>query len=88
MKTDTVRARIEPKLKHDVENILKTLGMNTTEAINLFYTQIKLRHGLPFSVRIPNKKTIKAMKELEADRGKNKLKVYDSAKDMFKDLEQ
>jgi DNA-damage-inducible protein J len=87
MKSETVRARIEPKLKHDVEGILKTLGMNTTEAINLFYTQIKLRHGLPFDVKIPNRKTIKAMKELEADRSKNKLKTYDSAKEMFKDLD-
>ncbi len=86
MKTETVRARIEPELKHDVEGILKTLGMNTTEAINLFYTQIKLHHGLPFNVKIPNAETVRAMKELEADRGKNKIKTYDSAKDMFEDL--
>ena len=87
MKTNTVRARMEPELKHDVEDILKTLGMNTTDAINLFYTQIKLHHGLPFNVKIPNTKTVRAMKELKADRGKNKFKTYDSAKDMFKDMD-
>jgi hypothetical protein len=27
------------------------------------------------------------MKELEADRGKNKVKTYDSSEDMFEDLE-
>jgi DNA-damage-inducible protein J len=60
---------------------------NTTDAINLFYTQIKLHHGLPFNVKIPNTKTVRAMKELKADRGKNKFKTYDSAKDMFKDMD-
>ena len=36
-KTSTVRARINPSLKRDVEGIFKKLGLSTTEAINLFY---------------------------------------------------
>ncbi|MCK5350615.1 MAG: type II toxin-antitoxin system RelB/DinJ family antitoxin, partial [Desulfobacula sp.] len=52
-KTTTVRARIEPDLKTDVENLFKKLGLSTTEAINLFYRQVKLRNGLPFNVVIP-----------------------------------
>jgi DNA-damage-inducible protein J len=56
-KTATVRARIEPLLKQDVEKLFKEMGLTTTEAINLFYRQVKLRNGLPFSVVIPNKTT-------------------------------
>ena len=43
-KISTVRARIEPELKADVEKLFKELGISTTEAINLFYRQVKLRN--------------------------------------------
>lgn len=36
-KTAMIRARINPELKKDVENIFNVLGLSTTEAINLFY---------------------------------------------------
>ena len=52
-RTATVRARIEPGLKADVEIVLARLGLSTTEAINLFYHQILLRRGLPFPVEVP-----------------------------------
>jgi len=56
-KTAMIRARINPELKKDVENIFNVLGLSTTEAINLFYYQVKLHKGLPFEVKIPNKET-------------------------------
>lgn len=52
-KTQMIRARIEPDLKQDVESIFKELGLTTTEAISLFYHQVKLWKGLPFEVRLP-----------------------------------
>lgn len=82
-KTATVRARIEPNLKTDVENIFKKLGLSTTEAINLFYRQVKLRKGLPFSVVIPNKTTEKVFKDTDA--GRNLIRC-DDANDMFDKL--
>ena len=53
-KTATVRARMEPELKKNVEDIFAHLGLSTTEAINLFYKQVELHKGLPFEVKIPN----------------------------------
>lgn len=41
MKSATIRARIEPELKTNVENILVSLGLNTSEAITIFYKQIE-----------------------------------------------
>ena len=61
-KTAMIRARTEPSLKEEVENILEKLGMSSTEAINMFYRQVKLRKGLPFDVRIPNKVTTTLLK--------------------------
>jgi DNA-damage-inducible protein J len=41
-KSDSIHARIEPKLKEEAETILKELGLNATQAITLFYQQIRL----------------------------------------------
>lgn len=83
MKTTTVRARIEPKLKHDVEHVLNTLGLTFSEAIELFLRQVKLNNGIPFEIRIPNKETLKTFDD--TDKKKN-LTRYKSAKEMFKKL--
>ncbi|MCK5232136.1 MAG: type II toxin-antitoxin system RelB/DinJ family antitoxin [Desulfobulbaceae bacterium] len=82
-KTATVRARIEPNLKTDVESLFKKLGLSTTEAINLFYRQVKLRKGLPFNVVIPNKTTKKVFNDTDAERN---LIRCDDANDMFDKL--
>jgi len=65
-KTAVVRARIEPDLKTDVETIFRALGLNPTEAVTLFYRQVKLRNGLPFEVAIPNETTLKTFQATDA----------------------
>jgi len=65
-KTETVRARIEPKLKRSAEAVLKKIGLTSSEAITLFYTQIKLANGLPFPLRVPNRETKRAIREARA----------------------
>src|SRR4030042_2029005 len=63
-RTAMIRARITPDLKEEVEFILKRLGLTTTEAINIFFSQVKLQRGLPFEVKIPTSKLV-AAKQLE-----------------------
>lgn len=82
-KTAMIRARTEPGLKNDVEKILRILGLSFTEAINLFFQQVRLQKGLPFDVKIPNKTTLRTIKNIE--RGKGIIKSKD-AKDMFNKL--
>lgn len=82
-KSAMIRARIEPDLKTEVEKIFTTLGLSTTEAINLFYRQVKLRKGLPFEVKIPNKTTIQTFQDTDA--GRNIIECED-AEDMFEKL--
>ena len=62
-KTDTIRARVEPELRREAESVLKTLGLSPAEAIRLFYRQVTLRRGLPFTVEIPNSETEEAMRQ-------------------------
>ena len=63
MKTAIINARIKPELKGDVEKILSQLGITTTQAITMFFEQIKLNKGIPFQLKIPNDETIQAMQD-------------------------
>ena len=84
-KTAMVRARIEPKLKNKVEQIFEALGLTTSEVINLFYHRVKLENGLPFDLKIPNSKTVYAMKDVEMKRN---LHSHRDAEDMLKSLKK
>lgn len=55
-----------------------------SEAINVYLAQIKLRHGIPFPIEIPNKETAKVIREARAGKG---IVVCKNAKDMFKKLD-
>lgn len=68
-KVATINARIEPSLKQQAEMILHNVGLSTAEAIRIFYTQICLKKGLPFEVKLPNDETVLAMQELESGKG-------------------
>ena len=84
-RTATVRARVEPSLKADVEEVLHRLGVTTTEAITMFYSQIRLRQGLPFSVEIPNATTQETFDA--TDRGED-LTAFDTLDEMFEALDK
>jgi DNA-damage-inducible protein J len=51
-RTVTVRARMAPGLKAEVEALLEQLGVTTTDAINMFFSQIRLRKGCPLHTNI------------------------------------
>lgn len=63
LKNTVVRARVSPELKDSAEAILSSLGLNATQAITLFYTQVQLRRGLPFEVTLPNALTLKTLEK-------------------------
>ena len=54
-KTANLYARIEPDVKEEAENILTSLGIPVSSAINMFYKQIILQRGLPFEVKLPKR---------------------------------
>lgn len=82
-KTAMIRARTEPALKNEVDRILHQLGMTSTEAINLFYRQVKLRKGLPFDIKIPNKETMTVFKDTDEGKG---LNTYEDIDDFLKKM--
>jgi DNA-damage-inducible protein J len=82
-KSAMIRARTEPALKNEVEQIFYQLGMSCSEAINIFFKQVTLRKGMPFDVAIPNKTTLKAIKDTEEKR----VVAAKDMKDLFKKLD-
>mgnify|MGYP002637633341 CR=1 FL=1 len=82
-KTETVRARVNPELKHDVEGVLSQLGLSMSEAIVLFMSQVRLNNGLPFEVKIPNLETRQTLEK--SDQGKELHKATD-VDDLFNQL--
>ncbi|MCH2267150.1 MAG: type II toxin-antitoxin system RelB/DinJ family antitoxin [SAR324 cluster bacterium] len=68
-------AKIQTSLRIDQEKfieakeILSSLGMNFTEAVNIFTSMIVLKKGLPFEARIPNQETEWVLRDVRA--GKN-----------------
>jgi DNA-damage-inducible protein J len=82
-KTATIRARVEPNLKSEVEDILERLGLSASETIQLLYRQIQLRHGLPFEVRLPTKLTALTLRRSKKGKG---VKRFTKRDDFYRDL--
>ena len=70
-KSVTVRALMEPDKKENVAKILKRLGMNHSEAINVFYSLIEEYEGIPFDIRVPKPRN-EVMKHLNSSIEKNR----------------
>ncbi len=58
-KTANVNCRIAEDVKIKAEDILTRMGLPRSVAIDIFYRQIIMNNGLPFSVSIPSKPLIR-----------------------------
>ena len=56
-KSTTVRAVMDPEKKERVNHILERLGLNHSEAINIYYSLIEEYKGLPFPLALPDSET-------------------------------
>lgn len=52
--TTAIYARIDTGLKNNAEEILSQLGISPSSAIQMLYSQIVLRKGLPLDLHLPN----------------------------------
>ena len=83
MRTDTVvRARIDPDIKARAAEALEALGLSVSDAIRLLLVRIAEEKRLPFTDRVPNAITTKAINELASGKGKR----FDTPDDLFQDL--
>ena len=76
--TASVYARIDPALKSDVEEILKSLGLTPSTVVQMLYSQIKLTRGIPFEIKLPAQKPL-SLAELTRDELDRELKKADDS---------
>jgi len=79
MNTKQINIRLDETTKKAAERVFSKLGIAPSEAVRLFYRQVALHRGMPFPLRIPNKETLAAIKELNEGKGK----AADSVEDFF-----
>ncbi len=77
--TTPVYARIDTKLKEHAESILEKLGISPSSLIQMVYSQVVLKQGVPFDLTLSSQKPI-AMGSLtreqlhsELEKGMNSL---------------
>lgn len=74
LKTDFVRARIDPNIKLEAEAVLGAVGLSLSEAFRLMIHRVVAERRLPFDPLVPNEATIAA---LRADLGGEVIEVGD-----------
>jgi DNA-damage-inducible protein J len=82
--------KIQTSLRLDADKfqqakvILKDLGLNFTDAVNIFTSMVVANKGLPFDVKLPTQEFQKAIDELEHKEGKS----FTSIEALFEDLDK
>lgn len=70
-KTETITARLTPQVRKEVEQIFSELGLSTSQAINLFFNQVRIHKGLPFDVSVQNK----SKQNVRRQKGKRRTRI-------------
>ncbi len=79
--TTPLSYRIDSDLKNGAESIIYDLGMTPTVAIQMFYKQIIMNHGLPFDAKLKSYPNPIALGALSKDELNVELmKGYESIK--------
>lgn len=81
--------RIEEETKKEATALLEGLGLNLSDAVNIFLKQVVLRGGIPFEVKYPRFKpeVIQAMREAEMISNDPNTKRYHSFSEALEDIE-
>jgi len=83
MSTVQTSLRLDADKFLEAKEILKSLGLNFTDAVNIFTSMVVANKGLPFEVKLPSKAFQKSMDELDAKKGK----TFKTTDELFKDLD-
>jgi len=75
--TATISTRIDSETKKAAVRILESLGLTTTQAINLFFKQIVFTESIPFEIKIPNKTTVETFNKTDAGKELHRVSGID-----------
>lgn len=89
MATTPTQIRIDEGTKKQAVELLEGLGLNLSDAVNMFLKQVVLRGGIPFEIRYPEYKSevIEAMEDAKRVSRDPNTKHYRNFKEALKDLD-
>ncbi len=90
MATTPTQIRIDADIKKQATALFNELGLDMSNAVNLFLHQCVLRGGLPFNVEMPHysQRTLDAMNEARRISRDSDVKGYASMNELLKALEE
>ena len=59
------------------------MGLSVSDAIRLLMVRVAEEKRFPFTIQVPNRTTVEAMKELADGKGRR----FDSVEELFRDLD-
>lgn len=89
MATIPTQIRIEETTKKQAVELLEGLGLNLSDAVNMFLKQVVLRNGIPFDVKYPEFKpeVVEAMEEARRISRDPDTKRYNSFSEALEDMD-
>ena len=90
--TIPTQIRIEESTKKQAVELLEGLGLNLSDAVNIFLRQVILQKGIPFEIKYPEEtlefkpEVIEAMEEARRISRDPNVKGYTDVKQMFKEI--
>ncbi len=90
MTTTPTQIRIDSDIKKQATDLFSKLGLDMSNAVNLFLHQCVLRGGLPFTVEMPrfNQYTLDAMEEAKMISRNPDMKGYHSMAELERALDE
>jgi DNA-damage-inducible protein J len=89
MATVQTQIRIDEDVKQEATELLNGLGLNLSDAVNMYLRQIILQRKIPFEIKYPEYKdeVIAAMEEARQTSHDPSVKRYNSFEEALEDLE-
>lgn len=90
--TTPTQIRIEENTKKQAVELLEGLGLNLSDAVNMFLRQVILHNGIPFEVKYPEDtlefrpEVIEAMEEAKRISRDPNIKGYTDINELFEEL--
>ena len=81
--TTMYQFRIDAQEKQEVFQIFNELGVKPSQAIKMFFRQVKETRSIPFDVKLPNKETIETMEKVKQGQ---ELNICKNSDDLFDKL--
>ena len=87
--TTPTQIRIDENTKKQAVELLEGLGLNLSDAVNMFLRQVILQNGIPFEVKYPELKpeVIEAMTEAKRISREPNTKQYNSFSEALEDID-